>query len=460
MKANDKGTPQGGIISPLLANLYMHWFDKVFYGPNGPASFAKATLVRYADDFVVMAKYMTTKVRSWIENLLEQRFDLTINREKTKIVDLAKPQNGINFLGFNLKQVTLQGKKNVKLFYLGAYFYYGRVGSPSYEKAFKYYKLAADQGFVHAQYEVTKAYHHGLGTDKNPQFAFQYCKMATDQGLPEAQNTLGTYFDHGMGVEKSPQEAFKYFQLAADQGYAIAQSNLGLCFKQGKGSFQSDEKACEYFKLAADQGLALGQYYLGLCFKMGVGIEQSDEEAFKYFHLSAEQNFVKGQYQLALCFFEGKGTKQSFEQSLEYFKLADNQGIIEAKSKIEECEKILDQQENDAFIIDPLAEKLNVDNYLEKHDLKMLRTIFEKMKNTPVYLEAANLSEEELKVICNALITNHRFAFIGSQQDMEVILKIFQEAGHHLNSLWREKLKKQDTQEIVYGLRFREQIAA
>lgn len=114
MKANDKGTPQGGIISPLLANLYMHWFDKVFHGPNGPGTWAKATLVRYADDFVVMAKYMTSKVRSWIENLLEQRFDLTINREKTKIVNLAEPKSGVNFLGFNLKQVILQGRKRAK----------------------------------------------------------------------------------------------------------------------------------------------------------------------------------------------------------------------------------------------------------------------------------------------------------------------------------------------------------
>lgn len=110
MKANDKGTPQGGIISPLLANLYMHWFDKVFHDPSGPGTWAKATLVRYADDFVVMAKYMTSKVRSWIKNLLEHRFKLTVNQEKTKIIDLAKPGSGIDFLGFTLKQVTRKTK--------------------------------------------------------------------------------------------------------------------------------------------------------------------------------------------------------------------------------------------------------------------------------------------------------------------------------------------------------------
>ena len=46
----EKGTPQGGVISPLLANLYLHWFDALFHGPQGPARRADAKLVRYADD--------------------------------------------------------------------------------------------------------------------------------------------------------------------------------------------------------------------------------------------------------------------------------------------------------------------------------------------------------------------------------------------------------------------------
>ncbi len=47
---NRQGTPQGGVISPLLANLYLHWFDKKFHGREGPGNWAKAHLVRYADD--------------------------------------------------------------------------------------------------------------------------------------------------------------------------------------------------------------------------------------------------------------------------------------------------------------------------------------------------------------------------------------------------------------------------
>src|SRR5436190_9737640 len=41
----EKGTPQGGVISPLLANLYLHWFDALFYGPEGPGGRADVKLV-------------------------------------------------------------------------------------------------------------------------------------------------------------------------------------------------------------------------------------------------------------------------------------------------------------------------------------------------------------------------------------------------------------------------------
>jgi RNA-directed DNA polymerase len=67
---SEQGTPQGGVISPLLANLYLHWFDKEFHRPGGPAHWAGAKLVRYADDFVVLSRYpasacTTGSNRSW-----------------------------------------------------------------------------------------------------------------------------------------------------------------------------------------------------------------------------------------------------------------------------------------------------------------------------------------------------------------------------------------------------------
>jgi RNA-directed DNA polymerase len=98
-----QGTPQGGVISPLLANLYLHWFEKAFYRSDGPGRWANAKLVRYADDFVVLARYQSGQMVRWIEGLLEGRFNLTVNREKTRIVKLQEPGQSLNFLGFTLR---------------------------------------------------------------------------------------------------------------------------------------------------------------------------------------------------------------------------------------------------------------------------------------------------------------------------------------------------------------------
>jgi len=98
-----KGCPQGGVVSPLLANLYLHWFDKVFHKPDGPAIWANARLVRYADDFVVLARHQSDKLSGWIEAKLECWMGLEINREKTQVVNLREVGKTLDFLGFTFR---------------------------------------------------------------------------------------------------------------------------------------------------------------------------------------------------------------------------------------------------------------------------------------------------------------------------------------------------------------------
>lgn len=103
VQRKDRGTPQGGVLSPLLANVYLHWFDHLFQRDDGPAQWAKATLVRYADDFVVLARYISPQLRGWIEKKLEGWLELTINREKTRMVDLKQPGQSLDFLGYTFR---------------------------------------------------------------------------------------------------------------------------------------------------------------------------------------------------------------------------------------------------------------------------------------------------------------------------------------------------------------------
>jgi RNA-directed DNA polymerase len=87
----------------LLANLYLHWFDTVFYRPGGPAHWAKAKLVRYADDFVVLARYQGSQLREFIETKLETWMGLEINRDKTRVINLDEEGASLDFLGFTFR---------------------------------------------------------------------------------------------------------------------------------------------------------------------------------------------------------------------------------------------------------------------------------------------------------------------------------------------------------------------
>ena len=98
-----QGVPQGGSLSPLLANVYLHWLDKRFYRAEGPGQWAGAALVRYADDFVVLMRHDSAAVRVWLDEVLEGWMGLRLNRDKTHVVDLREPRGRLDFLGFTLR---------------------------------------------------------------------------------------------------------------------------------------------------------------------------------------------------------------------------------------------------------------------------------------------------------------------------------------------------------------------
>jgi len=95
-KANNKGAPQGGVISPLLSNCYLHLLDRI-WEKHQLRWKLKARIVRYADDFVVLCAGAVDAPLTTVRQVLE-RLDLTLNENKTRIVDAR--QESFNFLGF------------------------------------------------------------------------------------------------------------------------------------------------------------------------------------------------------------------------------------------------------------------------------------------------------------------------------------------------------------------------
>jgi len=98
-KSNRRGTPQGGVISPLLANLYLHLLDRIWERHDLERKYG-ARLVRYADDMVLLCRRGTAKPLAMLKHVLN-RLDLTLNETKTTIVNAWEESFG--FLGFEVR---------------------------------------------------------------------------------------------------------------------------------------------------------------------------------------------------------------------------------------------------------------------------------------------------------------------------------------------------------------------
>jgi group II intron reverse transcriptase/maturase len=97
-KGNDKGTPQGGVISPLLANMYLNVLDTLWVVKKVQEKLG-ARLVRYADDSVILCRGNTGRILKGIKRVLDE-LGLMLNEEKTCVVDVR--QGGFDFLGFSI----------------------------------------------------------------------------------------------------------------------------------------------------------------------------------------------------------------------------------------------------------------------------------------------------------------------------------------------------------------------
>jgi group II intron reverse transcriptase/maturase len=98
---NDRGTPQGGVISPLLANMYLNVLDRKWKAKKVQERM-KARLIRYADDFVVICQGQTGRLLWGIKKVLGE-LGLEMNESKTRVVDAR--EESFNFLGFTVRVV-------------------------------------------------------------------------------------------------------------------------------------------------------------------------------------------------------------------------------------------------------------------------------------------------------------------------------------------------------------------
>lgn len=99
-KRNKVGTPQGGVISPLLANFYLNLLDRTVVRMEGMFQRAGIAIVRYADDLVLLAEQIPTRIEEKLNELIS-RMGLELNTTKTRKVNAS--QASFDFLGFTMR---------------------------------------------------------------------------------------------------------------------------------------------------------------------------------------------------------------------------------------------------------------------------------------------------------------------------------------------------------------------
>jgi len=115
-KKNKKGTPQGGVISPLLANVYLNLLDRIVNNPRSLFYRYGIKIVRYADDFILLGEKIPKQVIDKLNSLIH-RMGLTLNEDKTKKVN--SKETSFDFLGFTVRysrDLYVKGKKYWDIF--------------------------------------------------------------------------------------------------------------------------------------------------------------------------------------------------------------------------------------------------------------------------------------------------------------------------------------------------------
>jgi len=112
------GSPQGGVISPLLANRYLHYLDTIWMKQYARVG----TLIRYADDLVILCRYKE-QAKEAIEILkaVFQKLELTMNTSKSKLVSLWAGKEGFDFPGMTHRRMPYWAKNERVIYFLRSY---------------------------------------------------------------------------------------------------------------------------------------------------------------------------------------------------------------------------------------------------------------------------------------------------------------------------------------------------
>jgi TPR repeat protein len=200
--------------------------------------------------------------------------------------------------------------------------------SPDYHKGIEFYKRAANNGILEAQFTLGSCYRHGFHVSTNYSEAVHYFRMAADEGHPTSQNNLAFLYQNGLGIPQDSQVAFKLFQLAAKQSYPEAQVNLGYMYENGYGCEKDTHMAFSLYTLAASADIAEAQHRLAQCYHNGIGTDIDLQQAIYWYKKAALQEYPPSMNNLALYYELVEKTKSAINEAVRLLTLAAEKGDV------------------------------------------------------------------------------------------------------------------------------------
>ncbi|MCK4837556.1 MAG: sel1 repeat family protein [Desulfobulbaceae bacterium] len=248
-----------------------------------------------------------------------------------------------------------------------AKFYEEGSGVPkSISKAVKWYRLAATQGHVDAQYKfvtaldgnpeasflIGKMYQDGAGVEENIPKAVKFFKQAAAKDHVEAQYLLGAMYAYGEGVKQDDDEAISLWTKAAARGHLKAKTDLEKIFNIRVAAVTGSDTVVDRGKVeaiikSAESGDANAQYDLAQLYEEGIEVPQSVVKALKWYQKAAAQGHIEARYEFSIALSEGHpeavflmgkmyqdgtgGVQKDILGALKRFRQAAEQGHAEAQ---------------------------------------------------------------------------------------------------------------------------------
>lgn len=298
--------------------------------------------------YIVLDKKQPILIEESFSNLVEKNiYDTNISLNDIKDFINIQLNAGI----WSIRGINQLAKTHnpFACFEMASLEFYGLIaGFPRYDKAYEYYKIAADNKHPTANWAIGYMYYTGKigSSSKHDKYlSFKYFNKARKLNCSNAYNSLGLIILNGniSHIKSNKEKAIEYFTKAITLGNVYAYNNIGKIYEKE----QNYLKAFTYYEQAANSGESWALNKLGEFYRTGTYVKKDLKKAFEYYVQSSETPIFTicewSKYNLAKYFYlDGNleiGIRQDLDKALELLDSVYSSEIINLSLELKELIK-------------------------------------------------------------------------------------------------------------------------